>query len=56
MPHTPVPRAAGSLPFSPASLVTIRMQDIYRSWSDNYIRLLGEIVFPLGTRLEDDRK
>src|SRR5262249_2266256 len=40
----------------PASLLTIRTQEIGRSFFENYTRLLGEIVFTLGTITGDDRK
>jgi hypothetical protein len=41
---------------NPACLVTIRMQEINRALSVNYIRLLDEIVFCRSTILQDDRK
>src|SRR5215469_13193934 len=49
-PHLP------TLSLSPASLLTIRTQEIGRSFFENYTRLLGEIVFTLGTITGDDRK
>ena len=51
-----IPGALGPLSLSPASLVTIRMQEIYRSLSANYTRLLNDIVFSRGISLIEDRK
>jgi hypothetical protein len=55
-PGAPDPRALGPGFMSPASLVTIRMQEIYRTLSTNYTRVLNEIVFSRDTILEENRK
>src|ERR1700720_3271730 len=55
-PGASAPRALGPAFMSPASLVTIRMQEIYRALSANYTRLLNEIVFSRDTILEENRK
>jgi hypothetical protein len=41
---------------SPASLVTIRRQELCRSFSANYTRLLNEFVFVSGATAGNDRK
>lgn len=51
-----VPNALGPLSLSPGSLVTIRMQEIYRSLSANYTHLLNEIVFSQDIGLGENRK
>ena len=52
-PRSPTP-ASQSL--RQGSLITIRMQEICRSLSANYSRLLNEVVFVSGTTTGDDRK
>ena len=51
-----VPSALGPLSLSPGSLVTIRMQEIYRSLSANYTHLLNEIVFSRDIGVRENRK
>ena len=49
------PPTPASQSLRPASLITIRTQEICRSFSANYTRLLNEVVFVSGTTT-DDRK
>jgi hypothetical protein len=51
-----VPCASGPRSLNPASLVTIRMQEVYRSLSGNYTRLLNDIVFPQVIGRPENRK
>jgi hypothetical protein len=55
-PGASAPRALVPAFMSPASLVTIRLQEIYRALYANYIRLLNEIVFSRDAILEENRK
>jgi hypothetical protein len=55
-PGASTPRALGPLSLNPSSLLTIRLQEIHRSLSANYTRLLNELVFNQATIREANRK
>jgi hypothetical protein len=55
-PGASVPNILGPPSLKPAALVTIRMQEVYRNLSTNYVRILNEIVFSRITDRRENRK
>ena len=50
------PPTLGSMALNPMCLLTIRMQEIYRSLVSNYARGLDEIIFPRVAVIDNNRK